>query len=173
MGDFKEFLFFYVGNVIQHCFIYRPSDSTLSEDAGIDSGLWHWQPDALTLRLDLIHTRLNLIHTRLDCIHTRLDLIIMLGTWRFIWNPLRRSCIIFRRTVGMLLLPFPALVGCCLLHPGSCCRPPHPKIACWRAVNRDHNNRKSSVANPALDPDCTRFRIRIRSGSESRTSPKL
>jgi hypothetical protein len=53
--------------------------------------------------------------------------------------------------VGMFLLPFPALVGCCLLHPGSCCRPPHPGIAYGRAVTRDHNNRKSSVANPASD----------------------
>jgi hypothetical protein len=66
---------------IRHCFIYRPSDSTMSEYAGIDAGLWrlwHWQSDAsFTSRLILIHnaaithpqrgynsstTRLNLIH---------------------------------------------------------------------------------------------------------------
>jgi hypothetical protein len=35
---------------------------TVSEDAGIDPGLlrlWHWQSDALTTRLDLIHSRLK------------------------------------------------------------------------------------------------------------------
>jgi hypothetical protein len=37
--------------------------------------LWHWQPDVLTIRLNLIYSRLDLIHTRLDLIHTRLDLI--------------------------------------------------------------------------------------------------
>ncbi len=38
--------------------------------------LWHWQPDALTTWLDLIHTQIDLIHTRLDPIHIRLDLIL-------------------------------------------------------------------------------------------------
>jgi hypothetical protein len=43
---------------IQHCFICRPSDSTVSEDAGIEPStrywrLPHWQSDALTTRLDL------------------------------------------------------------------------------------------------------------------------
>jgi hypothetical protein len=39
--------------------------------------VWHWQSDALTTRLDVIHFRLDLIliHTRLVLIHTRLDLI--------------------------------------------------------------------------------------------------
>jgi hypothetical protein len=55
--------------VIQHFFIPRPSDSTVSEDAGIEPStvetfivsetffflrFWHRQPDALTTRLDLI-----------------------------------------------------------------------------------------------------------------------
>jgi hypothetical protein len=31
--------------------------------------LRHWQSDALTTRLDLVHNRLDLIHTRLDLIH--------------------------------------------------------------------------------------------------------
>ncbi len=31
--------------------------------------LQHWQSDALTIRLDLIHTRLDLIHIRLDLVH--------------------------------------------------------------------------------------------------------
>jgi hypothetical protein len=31
--------------------------------------LRHWQPDALTTRLDLIHTRLDLIHIWLDLFH--------------------------------------------------------------------------------------------------------
>jgi hypothetical protein len=43
---------------IQHCFICRLSDSTVSEDAGIELlRPWHWQPDALTARLDLIYIR--------------------------------------------------------------------------------------------------------------------
>ena len=37
--------------------------------------IWHWQSDALTTWLDLIHIRLDLIHTRLDLIQTKLDLI--------------------------------------------------------------------------------------------------
>jgi hypothetical protein len=37
---------------IQHCFICRPSDSTVSADAG---RLRHWLSDALTIRLDFIH----------------------------------------------------------------------------------------------------------------------
>ncbi len=37
--------------------------------------LRHWQSDALTTRLDLIHSGLDLIHTWLDLIHIRLDLI--------------------------------------------------------------------------------------------------
>jgi hypothetical protein len=43
---------------IQHCSICRPSDSTVSEDAGIDYPgmlrLRHWQSGALTTRLDLV-----------------------------------------------------------------------------------------------------------------------
>jgi hypothetical protein len=45
---------------------------------GSNSGLLrlrHWQSDALTTRLDLIHNWLDLIHNWLDLIHTRLDLI--------------------------------------------------------------------------------------------------
>jgi hypothetical protein len=37
--------------------------------------LRHWQSDALTNRLDLIHSRLDLSHTMLDLIHARLVLI--------------------------------------------------------------------------------------------------
>jgi hypothetical protein len=43
---------------IQHCFICRPSDATVSEDAEIDPGLLlllQWKSDALTTGLDLIH----------------------------------------------------------------------------------------------------------------------
>ncbi len=51
---------------IQHCFIYRPLDSTVPEDAGIEPlGLlrpWPIQSAALTTRLDLIH---NLTHQKL------------------------------------------------------------------------------------------------------------
>jgi hypothetical protein len=74
---------------IQHCFIRRPSDFTVSEDAGIELLLLrHWQSDAPTNHsarshphsarshphsaIDLIHARLDLIHTRPDLIHARL-----------------------------------------------------------------------------------------------------
>ncbi len=61
---------------IQHCFICRPADSTVSEDAGIE--LRQWQSDALTIQLDLIHSRLDLIHTRLDFILDEIAAIITL-----------------------------------------------------------------------------------------------
>ncbi len=44
---------------IQHCFICRPSDSTVSEDAGIEP----LGQISSTVRLDLIRTRLDLIHS--------------------------------------------------------------------------------------------------------------
>ncbi len=74
-GDFRFFQHF-----IQHCFIIRPSYSTVSEDDGIKSNpgqlrFWHCLSDDLITRLDLIFTRLDLTHTWLDFIHTRLDLI--------------------------------------------------------------------------------------------------
>jgi hypothetical protein len=52
LGGKSYFMYF-----VQHGFICRPSDSTVSEDAGIYNPgllrLWHWQTDA---RLDFIHT---------------------------------------------------------------------------------------------------------------------
>jgi hypothetical protein len=48
--------------VIQHCFICRPSDPLCRRM--LNPGLLrhrHWQPDALTTRLDLIHTRQDLV----------------------------------------------------------------------------------------------------------------
>ncbi len=54
----------------QYCFICRPSDSTVSEDAGSNPGqlrLRHWLSDALTTWLDLIHIRLDLIHFFYNC----------------------------------------------------------------------------------------------------------
>ncbi len=56
-----NYLFMYV---IQHCFICRPSDSTCRRMLGSTArtvATWHWQPDALITRLDLIHARLDLI----------------------------------------------------------------------------------------------------------------
>jgi hypothetical protein len=46
---------------IQHCFIYRPSDSTSRTIA-----ILAWMPEALTTRLDLIHTRLDLIRIKIN-----------------------------------------------------------------------------------------------------------
>jgi hypothetical protein len=43
------FGFFLVMYVIQHCFICRSTDSTVSEDAGIEHrtvAAWHWQSDS-------------------------------------------------------------------------------------------------------------------------------
>jgi hypothetical protein len=62
---------------IQHCFIRRPSESSVSEDAGIPGQLRlrHWLSDALVTRLHLIQIRLHLIHTRPLLINTRLHLI--------------------------------------------------------------------------------------------------
>jgi hypothetical protein len=63
---------------MQHFSICRPSDSTVSTNAGIEPRIvqqWHWQSDALTIRLDLIRIRLDLIRIRLDPIRIRLDLI--------------------------------------------------------------------------------------------------
>jgi hypothetical protein len=45
---------------IQNCFFSRPSDYTVSEDAGLETRTirqWHWQSDALTTRLDIIPTK--------------------------------------------------------------------------------------------------------------------
>ncbi len=58
-GFFWVFLFFMYD--IQQCFICRSSDSTVSEDAGIEpktvATIRHWLLDALTNRLDLIPQR--------------------------------------------------------------------------------------------------------------------
>jgi hypothetical protein len=70
--------------VIQHCFICRLSDYSVSEDAGnccyfgIDSQTLFplgYISSTTVVRLDLINTGLDLIHTRLDLIHNLLDLI--------------------------------------------------------------------------------------------------
>ncbi len=53
---FTRGLFIYF---VQHCFICRPFEFTVSEDAGVEPGmlrLGHCQSDALTTRLDLIHS---------------------------------------------------------------------------------------------------------------------
>jgi hypothetical protein len=76
-SKFQNFILFFQ-YIIQHFFICCPSDSTVSEDAGIQPRIvatWHCLSDALTTRLDLIHNRLDLIHSRLDLIHSRLDFI--------------------------------------------------------------------------------------------------
>jgi hypothetical protein len=47
--------------VIQHCFICRPSDPTVLEDAGIEPRIVATQPDALTTRLDVIHRNMKVV----------------------------------------------------------------------------------------------------------------
>jgi hypothetical protein len=71
------FIFLYY---IQHCFICRPSDSTVPTDAGIEprtvaTGALAVRRTKLTTRLDLIRARLDLSRTKLDLFRTRLDLI--------------------------------------------------------------------------------------------------
>ncbi len=58
LNIFFGMIFYSFSYNIQHCFICRPSDSTVPTDAGIEPRtgplqLVHWQSDALTTRLDL------------------------------------------------------------------------------------------------------------------------
>ncbi len=58
--------------VIQHCFIWRPSDFTVSD------GCWNRTQDCCDFGIDsqtLKTTSLDLIHTWLDLIHKWLDLM--------------------------------------------------------------------------------------------------
>ncbi len=60
-GNIFYFIFMHI---FQHCFICRPSESPVSEDAGTNPGLlrlWHRLSDAITTWLDLIHNRLDFI----------------------------------------------------------------------------------------------------------------
>ncbi len=61
-GDFWGFLSV---NFIQQFFIRRPSDSTVSEDAGIEPRT----VAALALAISCLNKRLELIHIRTDLIH--------------------------------------------------------------------------------------------------------
>jgi hypothetical protein len=60
MGGFLDFFPMYC---VQHCFICRPSDSTVSENAGIE--LLPWQSEALTTRLDLLRRTEELLTKRM------------------------------------------------------------------------------------------------------------
>ncbi len=61
------FFLYFLGDFfvhIQQCFICRPSDSTMSTDAGIESNpgslqLVQWQSSALTTKLDIIRNEIN------------------------------------------------------------------------------------------------------------------
>ncbi len=79
-----KFLFFWDGGFtgilklfIQHCFICRPSDSTVSEDAGIAPR--NVATKALAARRSNYSARSH-PPTRLDFNHTRLDLITLLDS---------------------------------------------------------------------------------------------
>ncbi len=72
--NFLKRQFFDFLSFCQHCFIRRPSDSTVSEDAGIDPRTGATLASTIgqissTTRLDPIHSMLDLIHTRLDLIN--------------------------------------------------------------------------------------------------------
>jgi hypothetical protein len=54
------FLDLFLKYYIQHCFICRPLDSTVSEDAGIEPRTVATLPDYLTTRLDLIRRNISL-----------------------------------------------------------------------------------------------------------------
>jgi hypothetical protein len=68
-GGFLWFIFIFM-YVIQHCFICRPSDSTVLEDAGFEP--WTDATLALTVR------RSNLLATSHDKINTRAPTIVYL-----------------------------------------------------------------------------------------------
>ncbi len=77
--------FFKVPYFIQLCFICRPSDSNVSEDAGIEPKrlqLSHWQSDALTIRLDAI-PKLDVIPHPLFLHIGLLVLWLLYGCWAF------------------------------------------------------------------------------------------
>ncbi len=60
LGGFLDFFPMYC---VLHCFICRPSDSTVSKDAGIE--LLPWQSEALTTRLDLFQRTKELLTKRM------------------------------------------------------------------------------------------------------------
>jgi hypothetical protein len=66
--------------LIKHYFVFLPSESTVSENAGIESRtvVIHSLLDLIHSRLDLFHSQRDLIHSLLDLIHARLDIINML-----------------------------------------------------------------------------------------------
>ncbi len=59
----ENFLDFFPMYCIQHGFIFHPSDSTVSENAGIE--LLPWQSEALTTRLDLHHRTEELLSKKM------------------------------------------------------------------------------------------------------------
>jgi hypothetical protein len=75
---------------IQHCFIYRPSDSIVSEDVIKPT---HWLSDALTTRLEFIHT------TRLDLIHKKSTQYFPYLCWWF----LNFCCLVVEKNMSEVL----------------------------------------------------------------------
>ncbi len=82
----RQFFGDYFMYFIQHCFICRPLDSTVSEDAGIELlRFCHWQSDALTTWQDLFElwkqpigeTRLWTLAYKFSC----KTLILVLSCW--------------------------------------------------------------------------------------------
>ncbi len=78
---------FFMYVLIQHCFICRPSDSTVSADAGTEPigqlRLRHWLSEALATRLHLIHILLN-SETKSTCPSVSFSIIFLVhGTQVF------------------------------------------------------------------------------------------
>jgi hypothetical protein len=67
-GEGRGLVFFLLMYDIQHCFICRPSDSTVSEDTGIETRTVA-TTTALAVRRSN-HWAIDLIHSRIDFIHT-------------------------------------------------------------------------------------------------------
>ncbi len=107
--------------VIQHYFICRPSDSTMSQDAGIEPRTLAWQPNALTTRLVsfiLIYCR-RLCGCLLVC-RPPLRVTVTACLWGFLCLPSAHLCGCLSNC-GLLICCLPLCVLSVSLSPFSVC----------------------------------------------------